>query len=345
MRSVKKYKVIVPVVAVCLTIAVLLTFRLSLAYLMDAEVKDNIITIGNVNLELTEDKDSSHPYEDSKLVAAGDSIVKAPTLTNTGTEDEYVFLRIAVPVKNVTLLYEKTETITQEGVPTVTHKEGAKVSHTAEQSHYVSDPDSGKTTYEEIYRMIATGESGTPATVADVLATTDTDPKNEPCLSFGYNVGKVTGTTGEGSVTTPGTQGWIYLKRELNKNLSFTYTDANGNQKTKQEYFNVYYFGYNRRLKYDRNQTVQDKTVPLFDRVQLKSFIDEELIPSAYQSTNKSNQDTYILVRAYGIQADSLDRAVSGDDSLDKIPRDAYLTQTQLQEIFGIVERKAGGTT
>ena len=343
MRSVKKYKVIVPVVAVCLTIAVLLTFRLSLAYLMDAEVKDNIITIGNVNLELTEDKDSSHPYEDSKLVAAGDSIVKAPALTNTGTEDEYVFLRIAVPVKNVTLLYEKTETITQEGVPTVTHKEGAKVSHTAEQSHYESDPNSDKKTYEEIYRMIATGESGTPATVADVLATTDTDPKNEPCLSFGYNVGKVTGTTGGGSVTTPGTQGWIYLKRELNQEIKIKNPAEPDNEVT--EHYNVYYFGYNRRLKYDRNQTVQDKTVPLFDRVQLKSFIDEELIPSAYQSTNKSNQDTYILVRAYGIQADSLDRAVSGDDSLDKIPRDAYLTQTQLQEIFGIVERKAGGTT
>lgn len=344
MRSVKKYKIIVPVVAVCLTIAVLLTFRLSLAYLMDAEVKDNIITIGNVNLELTEDEDSSHPYEDSKLVAAGDSIVKAPALTNTGTEDEYVFLRIAVPVKNVTLLYEKTETITQEGVPTVTHKEGAKVSHTAEQSHYVSEPTSDKKTYEEIYRMIATGESGTPATVADVLATTDTDPKNEPCLSFGYNVGKETVTTveGESAVTTPGKQGWVYLKRELNQEIKIK-NPADSNAEVTKHY-NVYYFGYNRRLKYDRNQTVQDKTVPLFDRVQLKSFIDEELIPSANQPPNKSNQDTYILVRAYGIQADSLDRAVS-DNDLDKIPRDAYLTQTQLQEIFGIVERKAGGTT
>ena len=102
MRSVKKYKIIVPVISVCVIIALLLTFRMSLAYLMDAERKDNIITIGKVDLEL----DEGSKYQDSSIVAAGDSVFKAPQLTNTGTEDEYVFLRIAVPVKDVTLLYE-----------------------------------------------------------------------------------------------------------------------------------------------------------------------------------------------------------------------------------------------
>ena len=71
----------------------------------------------------------------------------------------------------------------------------------------------------------------------------------------------------------------------------------------------------------------------MFDQVQLKSFIDEEL-------TQKENVDTYILVRAYAIQADSLDKGNAGD--LNAIERDAYLTEAQLTNIFGIVERKAG---
>lgn len=311
MRSVKKYKIIVPVVAVCLTIAVLLTVRMSLAYLMDAERKDNVITIGNVNLELTEDKDKNNSYEDSQVVAAGDSIIKAPALTNTGTEDEYVFLRVAVPIKKVTLLYEATETVTQNET-TVTHNEGTKVhtDATLPENHEL----------EEIYRMIATGDNATQVTATNA-------PNTEPCLSFGYNVGNTN------------TNGWIYLKRELNQELTFTYTDANGTKHSDgKDRFNVYYFGYNRRLQYNKDQTAQAKTVPLFDQVQLKSFIDEELIPTNAES--KSNQDTYILVRAYGIQADSLD--TTGKGELDTIARDAYLTQAQLEKIFGIVERKAG---
>jgi len=148
MRSVKKYKIIVPVISVCVIIALLLTFRMSLAYLMDAERKDNIITIGKVDLEL----DEGSKYQDNSIVAAGDSVFKAPQLTNTGTEDEYVFLRIAVPVKDVTLLYE--EDIKGSG-DVILHKEGTKVHTTTVDNHTILDGN-GKA-HEEIYRMIATG--------------------------------------------------------------------------------------------------------------------------------------------------------------------------------------------
>ena len=116
------------------------------------------------------------------------------------------------------------------------------------------------------------------------------------------------------------------LKRELNQSVT--------GEPTTDKY-DLYYFGYNRRLQYNSDQTEKAKTIPLFDEVQLKSFIDEELIPAA--DTTKSNQETHILVLGYAIQADSLDTGV-----LNNIERNAYLTEAQLTKIFGIVERKAG---
>ena len=307
MRSVKKYKIIVPVISVCVIIALLLTFRMSLAYLMDAERKDNIITIGKVDLEL----DEGSKYQDSSIVAAGDSVFKAPQLTNTGTEDEYVFLRIAVPVKDVTLLYE-------HGDNTVGHTEGTKV-------HTTTVDGNGKAK-EEIYRMIATGETGTAGNVNTVLGSDANMPKDAPCLDFGYNAGS--------NAANNEADGWVYLKRSLNQTL----TVKNSNNDDVSETYDLYYFGYNRRLQYNSDQTEKAKTIPLFDEVQLKSFIDEELIPAA--DTTKSNQETHILVLGYAIQADSLDKGNAGD--LNNIARDAYLTEAQLTKIFGIVERKAG---
>lgn len=315
MRSVKKYKIIVPVISVCVIIALLLTFRMSLAYLMDAERKDNIITIGKVDLEL----DEGSKYQDSSIVAAGDSVFKAPQLTNTGTEDEYVFLRIAVPVKDVTLLYE--EDIKGSG-DVILHKEGTKV-HTTTVTDHTTD-DKGKAN-EEIYRMIATGETGTAGNVNTVLGSDANMPKDAPCLDFGYNAGS--------NAANNEADGWVYLKRSLNQTL----TVKNSNNDDVSETYDLYYFGYNRRLQYNSDQTEKAKTIPLFDEVQLKSFIDEELIPAA--DTTKSNQETHILVLGYAIQADSLDTG-----NLNNIARDAYLTQEQLTEIFGIVERKTGDT-
>ena len=315
MRSVKKYKVIVPVVSVCVIIALLLTFRMSLAYLMDAERKDNIITIGKVDLEL----DEGSKYQDSSIVAAGDSVFKAPQLTNTGTEDEYVFLRIAVPVKDVTLLYE--EDIKGSG-DVILHKEGMKI-HTTTVNNHTIENGNGKAK-EEIYRMIATGTNPAQVSAADNL-----EPKEAPCLDFGYNAGHINAGTGD---TIPDTSGWVYLSRKLNQNVT--------GEPTTDKY-DLYYFGYNRRLQYNRDQTQKAKTIPLFDQVQLKSFIDEELT----QTAQKKNVDTYILVRAYAIQADSLDKGGTHTDNtgdLNNIARDAYLTEAQLTKIFGIVERKAG---
>ena len=288
----KKKRIILPIAAACALVAVVLTFRISFSYLMDAERKDNVITIGNVDGELSEPS-----YTDSSIVAAGDAPPKNPLLINKGTEDEYVFLRIAVPKKNVTLLYESdirvNETTTYpKGTPTVKNRD-----------------ESGKpqASMDEIFRFIAEGDLTSKVTET-------TEPKTEPQLDFAYNAGH---KNAGGDDKQPDTEGWVYLYRKI------------GAEGAENGDYNYYYFGYNKVLKYDSKPS---ETKTLFDRVQLKSFIDEELV-------SKDGEDfaSLIKVKGYGVQSDSL--------GINDLPgRDKILNEVQLKKIFGIVSRKAGET-
>ena len=263
---------------------------------MDAERKDNVITIGNVDVELSEPS-----YTDSSIVAAGDAPPKNPLLINKGTEDEYVFLRVAVPKKNVTLLYESD--ITENG--TTTYPKGTPT---------VKNRDaSGKpqASMDEIFRFIAEGDLTSKVTET-------TEPNTEPQLDFAYNAGhKKTGENDE----QPDTEGWVYLYRKIGG---------------VDDDYNYYYFGYNKVLKYDSNQEKpsETKTKTLFDRVQLKSFIDEELVSG---ENSKYDFPSLIKVKGYGVQSDSL--------GINDLPgRNEILKKEKLEEIFGIVSRKAGET-
>lgn|GEM_PF-1934068 len=289
----KKKRIILPIAAACALVAVVLTFRISFSYLMDAERKDNVITIGNVDVELSEPS-----YTDSSIVAAGDAPPKNPLLINKGTEDEYVFLRIAVPKKNVTLLYEsdimENETTIKypKGTPTVKNRD-----------------ESGKpqASMDEIFRFIAEGDLTSKVTET-------TEPKTtEPQFDFAYNAGH---KNAGGNDTQEDTEGWVYLYRKIGAEENDAY--------------NYYYFGYNKVLKYD------SETKTLFDRVQLKSFIDEELVTKVGESS-KTDFPSLIKVKGYGVQSDSL--GINGLPGRDKI-----LTKEQLEKIFGIVSRKAGET-
>ena len=80
----------------------------------------------------------------------------------------------------------------------------------------------------------------------------------------------------------------------------------------------TYVFGYNKLMK------PEDKTVPLFDSVQLKSFIDSQI-----------KGDVTIGVSAYGIQADNLQTTPAID--LEK----QHYDNTDLNSIYTIVKNKA----
>ena len=297
----KKKRIILPIAAACALVAVVLTFRISFSYLMDAERKDNVITIGNVDVELSEPS-----YTDSSIVAAGDAPPKNPLLINKGTEDEYVFLRVAVPKKNVTLLYESD---IMENETTIKYPKGTP---TVKNRNASGKPQASM---DEIFRFIAEGDLTSKVTET-------TEPNTEPQLDFAYNAGH---KNEGGNDTQENTEGWVYLYRKI------------GAEAEKDDY-NYYYFGYNKVLKPDSNQEKPSETKTLFDRVQLKSFIDEELVSKPTNGeSSKIDFASLIKVKGYGVQSDSLE--------INGLPgRDEILTKEQLQKIFGIVSRKAGET-
>ncbi len=301
----KKSRITIPIALTCILLIVLFSLGTVISYLTDAEAKDNIITIGKVKLEVSEPS-----YEDSQVVAAGDSLTKNPVIKNMGTEDEYVFCCVAVPKKKVTLLYETDTTITteEEKPTTKKYKEGTPtVNNYNEEGSIVQRND-------ELYRIIADGvkDGATSANIVEELGTDTREPKAKPQLDFSYNKGNAD----EGSEKA----GWIYLGRELDQII-------NENDENEQCY-DYYYFGYNTRLLYNKDQENPTETIPVFDRIQLKSFIDEEV-------GSKKVTDTIISIKPYGIQADSL-----GIDDVDSLGRNAFLTKAQLEKVWGIVKGK-----
>lgn len=82
--------------------------------------------------------------------------------------------------------------------------------------------------------------------------------------------------------------------------------------------YDLYVFGYNKKM------LPADETVTLFDKVQLKSFIDGE-----------KKDGVTIGVKGYGIQADYL-RGTNVDFTK------AHYSAADLNEIYSIVRNKAG---
>lgn len=267
-----KKKYILPIVGVTIAMLIFIALRISLAYLTDTESADNVITVGSVNLQISEGS-----FAQSSVIAEGQKLNKAPKIINTGKNDEYVFFKVAVPKGNVTLLYESNVTIGG-----TEHKEGTPV---------------GEQSMSELFKMLA----NTP-NVSDV--STDDNTKK---IVFQYNNGDSTSETKRA--------GWILLD-----------TKTQNDQTINGKVYDIYYFGYNKKLL--AGSTGND-TVTLFDQIQLKSFIDQEL--------SDSDAPVQVDVTAYGIQADEL-----GIDGLGD-----YLSQEQLTNIWGILERKqvnANGT-
>lgn len=123
--------------------------------------------------------------------------------------------------------------------------------------------------------------------------------KIDPAFVIGYRRGD--------EAANPKVAGWVYLENDLSG------TDTN-----------VYYFGYNKKLLTSEGK---NETVPLFDYVQLKSFIDHDMGSDA--------ADVDVTITAYGIQAGQL--------GIDGLPdNDGIMTDYQVTRVFDIVKRKQG---
>ena len=292
----KKSKIIIIGSLALSLIIALFAFGATVSYLTDYERKDNVVTIGDVKIEIDEGK-----YEDSSTVAAGSTLPKAPRIKNKGINDAYVFFRVAIPKKRVTLLYEQN---VYDDNHTLTHKEGTK---------YDGFPETNGSA--EIFKTIAEGTD--TESVNHTGYNSSGTPLTEPSVIVGYNKG-----TYDSSDNANSKAGWVYLGSEQNKDIS-------------GQNYDFYWFGYNKKLVPTPSDAAANAVPPqnywtttLFDNIQLKSFIDEELITG----NTKENVDVKVLVDAYGIQADNLDITLN----------DGILTDDQVKSIFDIVQRKRG---
>ena len=74
-----------------LVLVVALTIGGTLAYLTDRDSKTNVFTVGDVRIELNED------FEQGSTLLPGKEVEKDVSITNTGKNDAYVWVKIAVP--------------------------------------------------------------------------------------------------------------------------------------------------------------------------------------------------------------------------------------------------------
>lgn len=80
------------ILSICLVavIAVMAIAGASLAYLTDRDSAENVFTFGNVAIELNE------TFEENELLP-GKKLVKEATITNTGKNDAWVWVTVAIP--------------------------------------------------------------------------------------------------------------------------------------------------------------------------------------------------------------------------------------------------------
>lgn len=310
----------------------------TVAFLTDTESKDNIVTFGNIDLKLTEEQFPEEP----ETVTPGKIVDKDPVLTSTGSHDEYVFMEVRIPKYEVTLLYEQEEyTVDADAGDDYVlfgYIEGTEAKFcikvkgdgtepdlyfSAEQTYdgnFVSKTEidassltltpvgnlsfhyegekKGDASYQEIFRVIADG------TTTDRVFT-GTVPDTVP-TEFIYHSG------------SDDTEGWVFLGLSEDSDTE-----------------RIYVFGYNTKLD-AKDGDDEDQTLSLFDHVQLKSFIDEEILGKKQADGSYEGKAVNINVSAFGIQADNLDL-----DDLDE-DDNGYLSVEDLNRVYAVLNAKLG---
>lgn len=71
------------------------------AYFTDTAEKTNTVTVGDVTTDLEEPGWDKTPDDEKNDITPNQKIPKDPKVTNTGTNDAYVFIEVQVPVKKI----------------------------------------------------------------------------------------------------------------------------------------------------------------------------------------------------------------------------------------------------
>ena len=86
----------------------------AMAYFTDSEQAKNHITIGKVDISLTEPNWDKVPDKEKENIVPGKELVKDPTITNTGINDAFVFMKVTVPAAElVTANEDGTKNLTK----------------------------------------------------------------------------------------------------------------------------------------------------------------------------------------------------------------------------------------
>ena len=85
-------KIAILALALCMVAAIAITG--TLAYFNDVEVANNVFTVGNVDIELTEPKWEEEGKEDGKEAYPGEALAKDPTVKNVGENPCFVRVKV-----------------------------------------------------------------------------------------------------------------------------------------------------------------------------------------------------------------------------------------------------------
>ena len=115
-----KKKIVAIALVACLALTVIA--GATLAYFTDkTEVKENVFTVGNVDITLTEDKWDAEGFKDAPQVYPGEKLAKDPTVENVGANPCFVRIKVTgldclAPAGLITLKTDYVEGISAEWV-------------------------------------------------------------------------------------------------------------------------------------------------------------------------------------------------------------------------------------
>jgi predicted ribosomally synthesized peptide with SipW-like signal peptide len=282
----------------------------TLAYLTDNETHTNTFSLGgDVEIDLTEPNwDQTDANGDGVPDAAEDltpngEVVKDPMITNFSDNDVVVFMRVTVPVKDVTK-------IDNDG--TIMAVDYAQTGETNVAWSMAAADTNGN-------GVIDNGETPAHSSQELFYFKKGTDAIGTKANNFDSNWVQL---TDEEDVFVDGTNRTANWDPALNDGEGHTLTGAG--QRT-------YVFGYKTKLgsKKELGEDSADTyTSKLFEKVQLKNIIENEVAADQIQN---------IKVEAFAIQADNIIGA-----SGSAIDTSGTLEKTTLEEIYDIYVKQNG---
>ncbi|MBQ1376649.1 MAG: hypothetical protein IIY77_01635, partial [Lachnospiraceae bacterium] len=249
----------------------------TLAYLTDTESYTNTFTVGNVGIALEEpgwaleDADDDGVPDEAEDLVPNEELTKDPQVVNQGVNASLAFIRVIIPVEDVTMIGDDgrlVKSLDENGLPLEYYDREEALDETA--AHFP----------QELFFF----KSAEDAVGTHVNNFNTSENYSEAMESDDGNY-------------------WIELPVHENfeKVLEDGTTKTNYNTKDQVPGQRVYVFGYNHALKPAEEDgeggQIYDRTEPLFEKVQLKNIIENEIPNADVQK---------IKVEAYAIQADNI---------------------------------------